>query len=533
MTTPSNTWVLSRLFWKLFFRGRTASRKPGREGKVSRHTMAGTLLLYGLVGLFPCASVNLVDAFTFSALLHGMTLFMVVFHMISTAGSVLFNKEEAEILLHRPVSPGELLRAKAFVLCAVAGMLAGALNFPGMIASVAVRDARWWFPLAHAGSLVLLVVFSAGTLVMVYQACLRWFGRERLDNIMTTMQTVLTVLLVLGSQSFRLIQELDVEELRHSWWLMAMPPTWFAAFDALLASREPETWMILPAACGLVSTGLVGWLGFHRLAASYGEGMMLLNEPGPQAGLKRGRGRWLRALVSRPPLSWWISCPVQRQAFILTAAYLFRDRETKLRLYPGLAQMLAMPLVFIFMGRTTGGPGIDLAMAGIYLGWLPLMGLQMLACSEHWRAAELFQLAPGGRWQPLFHGSRKAVLLLLVVPMLTVLSCMVVIFHGWSQSLLLLVPNVLLLPVWSLVPGLTEAWTPLAKPYDAKSQTQRGCLTMLLVMGVSGIVGAAGWLAMNFQLLPAFIAGQAVVVLLIYALMYRRVGRSRAEMLIG
>src|SRR5579862_7499124 len=119
MSMASNEAVLRRLFWTLFFRGRSLSRRRGREGNLNqlRGGMWAMLALYVMMGLFICQLAFAADTITFALILHGLTLFMVVFQMVTIAGSVLFNKEEAEILLHRPVMPRELLRAKITVLC--------------------------------------------------------------------------------------------------------------------------------------------------------------------------------------------------------------------------------------------------------------------------------------------------------------------------------------------------------------------------------------------------------------------------------
>jgi len=279
MSGSQNEATLRRLFWKLSFRGRALARRRQGEVKPSHFNMTGMLVMHAFMGVFICFLAFSADTMMYSTLLCGMTLFMVMFQMVTTAGSVLFNKEEAEILLHRPVTSGELLRAKVQVLCAVSGLLALALNFPGMVAGIYLKDARWWFPLAHLFSLSLLVVFSAGALVVVYQACLRWCGRDRLDGMMTTMQTVLTIFMVTASQSFRFIPGLlggiKHGQSSHPWWLVFVPPAWFASLDTVLSAKEWEPWLLAPAVCAIAATCFVGWLGFHRLAAAYGEGLMM------------------------------------------------------------------------------------------------------------------------------------------------------------------------------------------------------------------------------------------------------------------
>lgn len=224
---------------------------------------------------------------------------------------------------------------------------------------------------------------------------------------------------------------------------------------------------------------------------------MLLNEAGPVAVERKQRAKRLRRLVKIPPLSWWVRDPIEKESFLLAAAYLVRDRETKLRLYPSLAQMIVMPLVFLFAGGNGKAGGVEIGFAGMYLGWLPLTVMQMLEFSEHWRASEVFQFTPGGRWQPLFHGARKAGLVLLGLPALLTLTAIVLLFKRFDSRLLLLLPSVVVIPIWSLVPGITEAWIPLSKPFDAKTQGRRGCLLMLIVMGVSSILSYVAWFSLE------------------------------------
>ncbi|WP_156345979.1 hypothetical protein [Verrucomicrobium spinosum] len=147
----------------------------------------------------------------------------------------------------------------------------------------------------------------------------------------------------------------------------------------------------------------------------------------------------------------------------------------------------------------------------------------MLAYSENWRAAELFQSSPEGRWQPLFHGARKAVLVLLAMPLIALLLMVVLATHGISKWLFLLLPNMVMLPVWSLVPGLVNEWRPFATPYDARDQARWGCLTMMVVMGVSSAVAMAGWGTMKVGVFPLALVGQVVVVGLIYLVLVRKI----------
>src|SRR4029077_16946990 len=101
----------------------------------------------------------------------------------SSAGEVLFNYEEPDILLHRPVTPRALLWAKIAVLLQISLYLSGAFNLVGLLVGVLSPHGSLWFPLVHATSTVLEAVFCAASIVLGYELCLRWLGRERLEGL--------------------------------------------------------------------------------------------------------------------------------------------------------------------------------------------------------------------------------------------------------------------------------------------------------------------------------------------------------------
>src|SRR5438876_9202170 len=107
--------------------------------------------------------------FTLALYTHAMTLMFIGLFVAASAGEVLFNKEEADILLHRPVTPRALLWAKIGVLVQVSLWLAGAFNLAGLLVGVWAKDGGWLFPLAHMVSTTLEALFCTGCVVLVYQ----------------------------------------------------------------------------------------------------------------------------------------------------------------------------------------------------------------------------------------------------------------------------------------------------------------------------------------------------------------------------
>ncbi len=515
---PSPTKVLRRLFWILLFRGR-AAQQAGAQ-KTRRQVGFGlTLFIYSVIGIMPALFAQNADSFVFASALHGFTFMFASLTLASSAGTMLFMKEEAEILLHRPVTPQQMLRAKCAVLAGFALMLALALNLAGFVAGLWCKGATWRFIPAHLFSTALLMLFSAASIVLVYNACLKWFGRERLDNLLATVQSLLTIVMIVGGQIMPQMLQLDTfKHLDHvSGWLLALPPMWFGALDALIGGTtlNPAT-LWLPAALAIVVTAVTSWLALEKLGSAYGQGLMQLNESTSTAkDSTKPRGVWLAAWVKLPPLRWWLRDPVELQSFKLTSAYLMRDREVKLRLYPGIAPMLIMPLVMLFSGGR-GSAEATMMMQGFatcFLGLVSLQAMMFLGCSEHWRAAAFFHVAPLPHWTPLFHGSRKAVLIWLSLPVLVVQTAILCGMQRSLAPLALSLPALLFLPTFSLVTGLMGQWLPFSKPSEEVKNTSAGCLMMAASMAAAGVIGGlASWM-WHLGHFGLFLAIEAIVML--------------------
>ncbi|MDB6032670.1 MAG: hypothetical protein JWM16_3008 [Verrucomicrobiales bacterium] len=490
---PSPERVLRRLFLTLFLRGRTSRGLQKAKAPKSVGSKLGlTLGLYALFGMVALIFHGQ-PVFGLSLYLHAMTLVFLGMFVAASAGEVLFNKEEGDILLHRPVTPRALLWAKISVLIQISFWLAGAFNLASFFVGLAASNGGWLFPIVHAVSTAIQALFCTGCVVLVYQLCLRWFGRERLEGLMTTAQVLVALSVVLGGQIVPQLIMRFGKNIRPGvdvWWIGFLPPAWFAGLDdALAGDGTAGSWAL--AGVGLAVTSVVLWLAFGKLAQDYQAGLQSLSESSTVKPQGRARRRWLEALVSAPPLKWWLRDSVVRAAFLLTAAYLVRDRDTKLRIYPGLAPMLVMPLVFLFQSRGSGGFG--LAFSGAYLGLVPLLGLTLLQYSQQWQAADLFRAAPMLGPAPLCDGARRAVLCFLALPALLLLAAL-----GWmlpkdSANLLLLLPGLIATPLYALYPTLGGKAIPLSMPIEEAKSAQGGLKMIGVTMVSIALAGITAW----------------------------------------
>ncbi|MEO7520432.1 MAG: hypothetical protein ABIW79_01320 [Gemmatimonas sp.] len=505
--------TLRRLFLTLFLRGRSARGLKKNAAPTSVGRKLGIVL--GFYALFGMVAVSLIGqpVFVLGIYLHAFTFIAVAMFVVGSAGEVLFNKEENDILSHRPIPPRALLWAKIGVLVHTSLWLAGAINAAGFIVGVFARDGRGWFPIVHALSASLEALFCTATVVLTYQLCLRWFGRERLDSFMTATQVIVSIVLVLGSQ---LVPQLMMRNEGVTlvsvdrWWTLLLPPAWFAGLDdALAGSGAGRSWTL--ALIGIAVTSGVMWLAFGKLATDYQTGTGTMTE---SVVLRptRTRRRILSRLVHAPPLRWWLRDPVSRASFLLSAAYLARDRDTKLRLYPGIAPMLVMPIVLLLpRGQYSHGPGtFGVAFAGSYLGLVPLLALGMLSLSQQWQASDIFRSAPVLGPAALSHGARRAVLVLVMLPMLLLFAAIVLLLGQKPRGLLLMLPGLVALPVYAMIPCLGGKAVPLSRPPDEAKAARRTSLTMLVMFSSAALAGIASFLHTRGYFVHFLIAETAV-----------------------
>lgn len=488
--------VLRRLFLTLFLRGRSSRGLNRKKAPTSiGQKLWVTLGFYAAVGLLAIYFVRK-PVFGLSVYLHAMTFVFLGMFIAASSGEILFNKEEADILLHRPVSARQLLWAKVRVMVEVSLWLSCAINLAGFFVGLTASDSGWSFPLVHLISTVLEALFCAGLVVMVYQLCLRWFGRERLEGLMTAAQVVVSVAAVLIGQIlpqviFRAGNVVKLGTTR--WWTATLPPAWFAGFDdALAGSMRWISWAY--AALAVLATALVLWMAFGTLAGDYETGLQLLGErPAPKTG-HRGR-RWLDKLVNLPPLCWWLRNPVSRASFLLTAAYLVRDRDLKLRIYPGLAPMLAIPLLLLWSDHGTGGFGAQfgIAFVGVYIALIPALALGLLQHSQQWQASDVFRVAPLAGPGAICDGARRAVICLLTLPLIAAIALLSGLMLGSISGLPLLLPGLIALPVFALIPNIGGSAVPLSLPTEEAKSTRNGPLIMLMMFCAFVLSGLAFW----------------------------------------
>jgi hypothetical protein len=309
------------------------------------------------------------------------------------------------------------------------------------------------------------------------------------------------------------------------WWTILLPPAWFAGIDdAIAGSGAPAAWRL--AAVGLAATAAVVWLALARLAGDYQAGLQAIAES-PVRRTVRPRRRVMDWLVTMPPLSWWLRDSVARAAFLLSAAYLWRDRDVKLRVYPGIAPILIIPVVFMLPDRGASSADVGgVAFGAAYLALVPMMTLGMLEFSQQWQAADIFRLAPIVGPAALCHGARRAVLALIAIPAILLYAGVVLLIGTPPADLIMLVPALLSLPVSGMIPCLGGHAVPLSRAIETHRGAGRGLYIVVGIVAAMALSGLAALARESGWLVPVLIV-EAIGLAVAYAMMRASVQRVR------
>ena len=506
--------VLLKCYFRLSTRGRV-TQSMSRGGKPrSLYFVLGMYVFMGLMNGLMLQAIQL-DVFTFTVMLHSMTFFVVGMALTAESGDILFNVNESDVFVHRPIHPRTLLLAKSLNLIGFALLLALALNLFPMFLGLAANGAQPWFPLVHLISITLLCVFCAAMVVCTYGLVIKFFDREKFDNFAAWSQVGMSIVFIVGYQVVpRLLRQFDRLTLEpYARYLLPLPPAWFAGIDSWAAGNRMVAGTLPLAVAGLLVTAALAYIAIGRLAPSYGEGLTRLSETKTRAP-KRSRARPRSTSIRNPILRWWLRDPVERWSFRLAAVYMRRDRDTKLRLYPSLSVFLVFPLMGLLDRGThfaTFAPLITVWM----LGTMPTSALQTLRMSAHHAAADIFAIAPLASAAPVFHGVRKATIYYLLTPAIFLAGiAFVFLAQSGRDALQLAVPGLILIPTMSLLPGLGDKYLPLSRPAARGDQSSRNILLMFVSM--IGMLAAAvvTYLAWILGFLWVLVAVEVVLVVL-------------------
>ncbi len=508
-------WLLQASL-RMDFRARSSLR-TGHQSSETRSALIITGATYLIFSVILGISLRVagVGTFLFAAVMFAYAMTMMAMSILMEFGMVVISPDDFLILAHRPVSSRTFFAVKCSNLLFYTLLLDLSLSLAPAVIGWTFKEAPWHFPIMYLASATLAGIFVVALVAALYGFLLQRINYERFKDLLAWCQILFSFIFFFGYQLIpRLLGRIHGFRVEDAPSIIAvLPPFWFASLNELGLGH----FSLLTAVLGVLAVTTIGLLLpvlLRSVSLDYSDrigGMVAA------AVTRRTGGTQLKLFSSTTGLERFFAFDQEERAlFGFLFKMLRRNRLLKLQLYPNFGIVLALFAVAVMEHEHFGDPlaGETIGVAAIF----PLMAFLFAAMgftaslpySDEYQGAWIFHIAPIRRPERFLRAIKKALLLVLFLPLfllnIILFSCFWPIAHAAAMSL------------YGLAIGLatfeaTLFWFqvfPFSRKPSKGAQSRR--LGMFLVVMVAYSI---------FMALPGLLASQpswlALVLLLLFA----------------
>lgn len=477
-------WLaLTRAILKRDFRTRSSTVARGNRGPATGgRALFGQAIFFSVFGvILSIAIVVSKDLFFVGLIMCAYVMFMVGTAVLLDHSSALTASDDYAVLGFRPVS------SRTYFAVRLTNVVIYILMMTTMVAYIPI-GALFISHGAMAGVAGFFALYGAAlsvalALLLGYAGLQRLVGANRLKQMLSYVQLVMSFGVYGGyflisrvvSKSF-----LAQFTLSKTWWLLALPPAWFASyFDFAQGTLTPV--VIVPVAVSVTALMLMSYALTGKLSEGFadrlGESTVASTRTASSAPV-------------RPNKAGWLFRGGEARAMALLIRSQFRN-DQKFRM--GVLTILPLTVLYIFQGVTRNAglssrtlPGEEFMLVGFAIMMFPTMLKMQLTRSDSFRASWIFFAAPVDR-ATLIRASKNVVVAVFLVPyLLFVMAAM-----SWAtHDVVGAVTHIGLVGLIShLVLQLTvllEPELPFSKPTDKSRSTS--FFALFVVIGILNVL---------------------------------------------
>ena len=454
-------WLsLTRAILKRDFRTRSAQMARGNNGPATGgKALIAQALFYSLFGfVLSIAIVISPDLFFVGTVLCAYVMFMVGTAVLLDHSSALTAADDYAVLGFRPVS------SRTYFAVRLTNVLIYTLMMTTMVVYIPVGAlfVRHGVAAGFAGLAALFgsSISIAFALLLGYANLQRLVGANRLKQVLSYVQLAMSFM-VYGGYFFisRIVSKTFLAQftLQKTWWLLALPPTWFASYFDVATGRFTVD-VLLPSAASVVALGAMSVALTGKLSAGFTD--RLGESSVSDRPFAKGHVRATRA--------GWLFRSGEARAMALLIRSQFRN-DQKFRM--GVLTILPLTVLYIFQGMDRSGgasnrPGGEFMLVGFAIMMFPAMLKMQLTRSDSFRASWIFFAAPVNR-ASLIRASKNVVVAVFLVPYLVfVTAAMAWALRDIGQSVIHISLMGLISHLVLQLTILLEPELPFAKPSD-------------------------------------------------------------------
>jgi ABC-2 type transport system permease protein len=459
-----------------------------------------------LIGFMVFFSKNIVISMV---ILHAYILFMMIMTLITDFSSVLLDTTDNQIILPRPVN------SKTFFVARLVHILVYLLQFTLALGLFPVIFTFIAFGaivgIANIVALFLTVMIAVFLTYLMYGLILKYSNEEKLKDIVSGFQIVLTILFVSGSQILpRMINtsSLQSKEMLIQAYSYFAPPMWMAhALEAIYKGNfnVPHIMMILMA---FVFPIIMFWVMIKFIAPSFGKKMAALGNAGAETKSEEKNAGLNKLPLSEKLSPIFCSNNYERAGFEFTWKMTGRDKSFKMQFYPSIAYIIVFAFVFMFKsGANIADVWTNLHTTKSYLAliYLPMFtvstAVSLIAFNENFAASWVYLSRPLYKPGNLITGSIKTLVIKFLVPIFIFLFALGLFIWNYKiiDDFVLGIFNNLLILL--LLTHINKAYLPFSMQPNMKQQTGKFIL-VILNFALIGVLIGLHYLATKIAWLP-------------------------------
>ncbi len=387
--------LFSALSDRLEFMGLTAALK---------HVLGFYVFASLVMSLFVLGNPTLAG---YLLLMIGFSMFSMLWMLLMDAANSIMNPDEAAVLAHQPIRGATYVAAKLTHVLIIVTATIPALNLLPAIAGLALRDARWFYPLTHLMAAYLAGLFVAFLVCGVYGWLFRFIAPAKLKNAALWLQLIAFIVMPALQQIITMAGLHGLRgpgaALRSSW----MPWRWFVALGLTGHSAYPGFSHGEAVAAFLTTCAFIAF-GLRAFRADYMSRVSSLIQGSAGSADRVSHGAKLAPLVRKVT-----GAPSGYGAFSFMCIMLRRDWNFRRQAIPNLSPFVLVPLAAVIASirktpfTLSGFSARDFSLMHLLphcVGMALVVACMLISYTAEPKGSSVFAGLPIGRLGPFVRG---------------------------------------------------------------------------------------------------------------------------------
>ncbi len=412
--------ALTRALLRRDFRTRSTQMARGNDGPATgNRALIAQAIFYSIFGGILSITIAVSkDLFFIGFVMSTYVMFMIGTAVLLDHSSAMTSGDDYAVLGFRPVS------SRTYFAVRLTNVLIYTLMMTTMVVYLPI-GVLFWKHGVGAGVAGIAALYGASlgvafALLLSYASLQRLVGANRLKQVLSYVQLAMSFMVYGGyffiskmvSKSF-----LTTFSLTKTWWVLVLPPSWFASYFDVAAGRMTIV-VLVPALVSVVALVLMARALTGKLSEGFSD----------RLGESSVAARSTSSAPARPSKAgWWFTGGEHRAMALLIRSQFRNDQKFRM----GVLTILPLTVLYIFQGISRDGAASKIGDGFMFVGFavmmFPAMLKMQLTRSDSFRASWIFFAAPVNR-ATLIRASKNVVVAMFLLPYLA----FVLVAMGWA-----------------------------------------------------------------------------------------------------